>query len=307
MTLRQLELFIAIAETQSFSRGADTCFITQSTASQHIAALEEEVNTQLFDRTSKGVVLTPGGEVFLSHARRILTEYRALFEGIQAFHGLESASLVFGASTIPANFLVPKLLPLIKQMHPGIMLDMRIGDTRQVTDLLVSEQIELAIIGAQMEPEKVNYQPLIKDRLVLIVGADSPLKDHEKITLKELKDLPLIVRGSGSGTLHTLENRIYSAGLSQEALNIVARIGGNEAILSAVAAGCGCAFVSDLSIQKGLERGELFKLEIDGLSIERQLWLATLKGRTSSPAAKAVSELLIRMQGHIEANSALSQ
>ena len=300
MTLRQLQLFVAVAETKSFSRGADKVCLTQSTVSQHIAAMEEEVNTRLFDRTSKGIFLTAGGEVFLSHARRILVEYHALFNGMQTFHGLESATLVLGASNIPANYLVPKILPLLQREYPGITLEMRSGDSREMTDHLVAGQVEIAIVGGQMDQARVNYWPLMKDRLVLIVGKDSPLRDRNKIPLTELRALPLIVRESGSGTFQTLENQLYSAGFPAEALNIVARLGSNEAIRQAVSIGCGCAFVSDLSIIRELERGELFKLEIEGLSIVRQLWLATLKERTLSPAVDAVSQLLRKAYGQAD-------
>ncbi len=292
MTLRQLELFVAVAETKSFSRGAELVCLTQSTVSQHIAAMEAEVDTRLFDRTSKGIFLTAGGEVFLSHARRILAEYRALYNGMETFHGLESATLVLGASNIPANYLIPKILPLLQSEYPGIRLDMRSGDSREMTDLLVAGQIEMAIVGGQMDPERVNYRSLMEDHLVLIVGQDSPLRERNTIPLAELGALPLIVRESGSGTFQTLENQLYAAGFPAESLTIVARLGSNEAIRQAVAAGCGCAFVSDLSIARELERGDLFKLEIEGLSIVRQLWLATLKDRTLSPAVEALSLLL---------------
>ena len=82
MTFRQLELFIAVAETRSFSRGAEASSLTQSTVSQHIAALEQETDTRLLDRTSKGIFLTAGGEVFLQHARRVLAEQDVLTQAM---------------------------------------------------------------------------------------------------------------------------------------------------------------------------------------------------------------------------------
>ena len=297
MTLRQLELFIAVAETGSFSRGAEMIALTQSTVSQHVAALEREVNTQLLDRTSKGIFLTGGGQVFLQHARRVLAEYDVLKQAMDGFHGLEKAKLDLGASNIPANYLVPGLLPLLNEKYPGISLNMRIGDSQDVLDELCSGEVELGIVGARVDDDMFNYTPLLKDLLVLIVGPDHPLRKRPEISLQELMNLPVIVRENGSGTYRSLQKALFGAGCDPESLNVLARLGSNEAVRQTVAAGFGCAFVSDLSIRKNIEHGELFKIDVAGLSIERQLWLVSLRERTASPAALAVSELLLQKYG----------
>ena len=292
MTLRQLELFIAVAETGSFSRGAEVISLTQSTVSQHIAALEEEFNTPLLDRTSKGIFLTAGGEVFLQHARRVIAERDILNQAMAGLHGLEKAALNLGASNIPANYLIPCLLPLLRQRFPGISLNMRIGDSREVLDELKAGQVELAIVGGRLDDDIYSYEPLLTDQLVMIIGPDHPLKNRSSISLKELTGEAFIVREDGSGTYQALQKAFLQAGVDPESFQVVARLGSNEAVRRAVAAGLGCAFVSDLSIQNNLRHGELIKIDVEGLTIERQLWLVKLRERTASPAAMAVSELL---------------
>lgn len=293
MTLRQLELFVAVVETGSFSRGAEQTALTQSTVSQHIAALEEEFGTQLLDRTSRGIFPTPGGEVFLGHARRIMAERDILEQAMAGFHGLERARLTLGASNIPANYLVPALLPVLSRRYPGISLNLKIGDSREVLESLKSGEVELGIVGGRDQDPVFGFEPLLKDQLVLIVGPDHPLRRRQAISLEDLKQQPLIVREDGSGTYQALHRALDAVGLDSHDLRIVARLGSNEAVRQAVAAGFGCAFVSDLSIHSQLRHGELVKLEVSGLHIERQLWLARLRERTASPAALAVSELLL--------------
>lgn len=292
MTLRQLELFVAVAETGSFSRGAELIALTQSTVSQHIAALERETNTRLLDRTNKGIFLTTGGEVFLQHARRVLAERDVLDQAMAGLHGLEKATLNLGASNIPANYLIPCFLPALQQKYPGISLTMRIGDSREVLDELRSGQVELGIVGGRVDDEVYSYEPLLKDKLVMIVGPDHPLKERHSITLNELVKERFIAREDGSGTYQALQKSFLSAGMDPESFNVIARLGSNEAVRRAIAAGLGCAFVSDLSIQNNLRHGELFKIDVEGLTIERQLWLVKLRERTASPAAAAFSELL---------------
>lgn len=292
MTLRQLELFIAVAETGSFSRGAEVISLTQSTVSQHIAALEEEFNAPLLDRTSKGIFLTAGGEVFLQHARRVIAERDILNQAMAGLHGLEKAALNLGASNIPANYLIPCLLPLLRQRFPGISLNMRIGDSREVLEELKAGQVELAIVGGRLDDDIYSYEPLLTDQLVMIVGPEHPLKDRLSISLKELTGESFIVREDGSGTYQALQKAFLQAGVDPESFQVIARLGSNEAVRRAVAAGLGCAFVSDLSIQNNLRHGELIKIDVEGLTIERQLWLVKLRERTASPAAMAVSDLL---------------
>ncbi len=293
MTIRQLELFVAVAETASFSRGAELMALTQSTVSQHIAALEKEMQTRLLDRTSKGIFLTAGGEVFLQYARRVLAECKLLTQAMAGFHGLENASLNLGASNIPANYLVPRLLPLLNAQYPGIKVNMQIGDSREVLKDLREGKVEMAITGGRTEEDIFEFRPILKDRLVLIVGADHPLRERQKISRAELMTQPLIVREDGSGTYQALVKSLADAGIDPLSLNIVARLGSNEAVRQAVASGFGCAFVSDMSIHSHLRNGELFKLEVQGMKIERQLWLVRLGERSASPAAQAFSELLL--------------
>ncbi len=294
MTLRQLELFVAVAETGSFSRGAEAICLTQSTVSQHIAALERETNTRLLDRTTKGIFLTTGGDVFLQHARRVLAERDVLNQAMAGLHGLERATLNLGASNIPANYLIPCILPALQQEFPGISLTMRIGDSREVLDELKSGQVELGIVGGHATDESCSHEPLLKDRLVMIVGPDHPLKERQSITLNELQKQGFVIREDGSGTYQALQKGFLSAGIDPESFNVIARLGSNEAVRRAVAAGSGCAFVSDLSVQNNLRHGELFKIDVEGLTIHRQLWLVRLCERTASPAAIAFSDLLKR-------------
>lgn len=300
MTLRQLELFVAVAETGSFSRGGELLSLTQSTVSQHIAALEEEFGTRLLDRISKGVMLTAGGKVFLQQARMILGEVDQLKQAMNRFHGIDHATLELGASNIPANCLVPRLLPLLQARYPGIALHVRMGDTQQILDDIRCQRVELGMVGGRIEDDLYSYTPIVSDELILIVGACHPLRKVGTISLLQVFELELVVREQGSGTWQSLNNALLKAGCDPQSLHVLARLGSNEAVRRTVAAGYGCAFVSDLSVRESLQRGELYRVEVDGLQIIRQLWLAEMRERTRSPAAQAVKQLLLETFGSRE-------
>lgn len=292
MNLRQLELFVAVAETGSFSRGAEAVSLTQSTVSQHIAALEEEAGTPLFDRTARGALLTTGGELFLRHARRILAERDALGQAMTGFRGLQQAALTIGASNIPAHYLVPPLLPQLAAAYPGIALTMRTGDSLEILDQLAAAELELGLVGYRFDHQGLEFTPLVSDPLVLVVGPGHSWRQRPSLPLAELAGAPLVVREQGSGSGRTLESALQEAGLPPSALQVAARLGSNEAIQQAVAAGFGCAFISRLSARQRLARGELVAVTVEGFRVERQIWLARLAARSVSPAARAFAGLL---------------
>lgn len=293
MTLRQLELFVAVAETGSFSRGGELMSLSQSTVSQHIAALEEEFSTRLFDRVGKGAVLTAGGEVFLAQACRILAESTQLRQKMRQFVGLEEAHLALGASNIPANYVVPELLPLLHLRYPGIALDMMMGDSKQILEAVRAQKVELGFVGDRTGDTAFRFVPVLTDRLILIVGVDHPLRSKATIRLDELFEQQLVIREAGSGSYQTLRKALEDVGYDPQALKVLARLGSNEAVRRSVAAGFGCAFVSDLSARDGLQRKELHQVDVAGLDIRRQLWLVHLQERTCSPAAQALMQLMV--------------
>lgn len=292
MNLRQLELFVAVAKAKSFSRGAENICLTQSTVSQHIAALEDEVSTRLFDRTRQGALLTAGGKIFLRHARRILAERGQLIQALAAFNGLSGGELFIGASNIPANYLIPPLLPRLAEAHPGISINMQSGDSQEVLKQLLNAEVELAIIGRCPENRKLDYIALASDLLVLIVAPQHPWCALGMISLEELENEPLIARESGSGSEQALLRELQRINFDTGKLQVAARLGSNEAVRRVVAGGYGCAFVSERSVRRELEAGELRQISVGEMRVERNFWIARLRGRTPSPAACAVAELL---------------
>ena len=294
MNLRQLEIFIAVADTASFSRGAERISLNQSTVSQHIATLENEIDMCLFDRTGKGALLTSNGHIYLKHARRILAERDTLFESMAGLQALDNALLTIGASNIPANYLIPPVLPSLAEQYPGISLTMQTGDSLDIFNRLLSAEVELAVVGNCSRHKSVDCEPLYKDLLVLIVGPEHPWHQQGKVSIDELAEGSFVVRESGSGSGQALDTSLSSIGFDPSRLKIAARLGSNEAVQQAVAVGFGCAFVSELSIGTREKNREVFRVEVDGLTVERKLWLAKLRTRSTSAAAQAFSALLLK-------------
>jgi DNA-binding transcriptional LysR family regulator len=188
--------------------------------------------------------------------------------------------------------MIPMLLPRLREKHPGIILTMVTGASAEMLQALQENEVELALVGSHVADKTVDLIPLRSDPLVLVVSCEHSWARQGRIALEQLFAEPLIVRESGSGSGQALESALSQAGHDPAKLNISARLGSNEAVLQATASGFGCAFVSELSVQKWSAGGDLRPVEIEGFAIDRWIWLATLKGRSFSPAAQAFVEFL---------------
>ena len=297
MTLKQLEVFVAVAETSSFSRGAERSCITQSTASQHIQGLEEELGVRLFDRGRGGALLTEGGKLFLARARRILAECDESRSAVKRFLGMEDVILRVGASNIPATCLIPPALGRFRAECPRVRLEVSQGDSRSVARQLSAEEVELGFIGGRYDDERLHFEEMGEDAIVC--AASRGLVDGNKKSLSqaELCKVPLVVREQGSGTQKAVNEALAGTWINRESLRTVAVLGSSEAVKRALLEGAGYAFVSSMSIREELAGGSLATVRIPGLAITRKFYAVYRSGRELSPAAAVFLALMLSSYG----------
>ena len=292
MNLKQLEVFLAVAESGSFSRAAEMSFLTQSTVSQHISSLEIEFDLKLFDRTGKGAMLTEAGKLLLLHANRLAAEARDIRVSLNRFKGLEKAMLRIGGSNIPGSYMIPDFLPLFLQINPGVTIILTQGDSRETMERLKQEEVELAIIGSRYPEEDFDFTPLTPDKIVLVVNSHHHWNGRESVPPEDLLEEAFIFREPGSGTDRTVRAALAATGLAVEQLKVKIFLGSNEAVKHSILCGSGISFISEMSVKKECERKELHIVKVEGLEISRHFFLATRLGRELSPAAKAFASLI---------------
>jgi LysR family transcriptional regulator, low CO2-responsive transcriptional regulator len=297
VNLKQLEVFIAVADTGSFSKGAEATFITQSTVSQQILALEDEFGLRLFDRTGRGALPTEGGKLLLERARRLLHYAREIPVAMRRFKGVEDADLRIAGSSIPGEYLIPAALPLLISRCPGLTITLRQGDSRDVQELLLSEQVEYGVVGGHFAGDGLEFNPLSKDEIVLVTAAGHRWTGAGPIPVEELLRESFVVREAGSGTGQATVAALRDAGIDTKAVREAASLGSNHAVTRAVIAGVGVSFVSAVSVEWELAQGALVRVPVEGITITRQFYLVKRKGRELSPAAKAFSEVMMEVYG----------
>jgi DNA-binding transcriptional LysR family regulator len=293
MTLKQIEVFLAVAETRSFSKGAEQACITQSTASQHIQTLEEELGIRLFDRGRGGALLTEAGKLFFERARRIRGECEASISAVRRFRGMEDVVLNVGASNIPGTTLIPAVLGRFLKECPKVRLHVVQGDSRSVVQLLVNEEIELGFIGGRYDDDQVEFEPMGEDSIICVVSPDIVTSGKYSLSQAELCRVPLVVREQGSGTQKAVYEALAATWIRKDALRIVAELGSNEAVKHAILDGTGYAFISGMTVAEEIATGQLVAIRIPGLVITRSFYAARRAGRELSPAAAAFRGLML--------------
>jgi DNA-binding transcriptional LysR family regulator len=295
MEMRDIEAFLAVVETSSFTTAAQRLFLTQPTVSARIASLEAALDAKLLDRGPGGVRPTPTGEVFLPLAQALLRGREEAFTAVQDFLGRPGGTLVLGASSIPGSYLLPAVLAKLRATHPQLRARLIVEDTDKTVESLRRGAIELAVVGRSVSEEGLVGSEVGKDEIVLIATPEvaSRFKDGKKSALDAIVDLPLILREPGSATRAAALQALEEAGIQVDRLNIVLEIGGNAAAREAVLADIGAAFLSKLAVQDQVASGRLLVIPVLKSPLLRPLVLVTRVGRTLSPGATELVRLLM--------------
>ncbi|HTN94852.1 MAG TPA: LysR family transcriptional regulator, partial [Gallionella sp.] len=239
-TLRQLELFEAIARLGSFTRAAEELFLTQPTVSMQIKKLSDTVGMPLFEQVGKKIYLTDVGHEL--HRTCIgISEQLSNFEMIVAdLKGLKTGKLRLSVVTT-AKYFIPRLLGTFCQQYPGVDASLKVTNRERILERLANNLDDLYILGQPPEDIDVVAEPFLENILVVIAPANHPLARKKKIPLERLAEEPFLLREAGSGTRIAIERKFGESGLK---LKMRMELGSNEAIKQAVIGGLGVSVLS---------------------------------------------------------------
>jgi len=292
MDLRQLEIFVKVAELKSFSKAAQALRLTQPTISEHIRTLEQELGVRLLDRLGRGAEATRAGQLLLSHATRMLQLQRETLQAMDSFQGRLAGDLHVAASTIPGEYVLPSLIGRFKEKFPDIVISLLIGDSRAVVDWVIDGRAEVAVVGATLAHRGIEYHELMPDELVVVVPVAHPWHGKKEIGLADLRAEALLLREQGSGTRAAFESALAEAGQDLSAFRIVGEMGSTQAIKQAVKAGVGVSVISRRAVEEECRSGLVWCLKIRDLKITRAFHIATHRDRSRSPLAEAFRSFL---------------
>ncbi len=246
----KLKVFCTVAETKSFSKTSEIIHLTQPAVSLQIQALEEIYETKLFDRSSNLITLTNAGEILYKYAKDILSLYAEATKEIGKITGLTKGNITVGASTTIGNYLLPALIADFKKSRMKIKINVLIGNTKKIVDLMNSGAIDIGLVEGEPFKHKIKTELIIKDELVFIVPPFHPWAKKKAVSILEALKEPFILREEGSGTRQMIEKYLLSHGISIDDMRIALVLGSTESIKEAVENGVGISIISKWAARK---------------------------------------------------------
>lgn len=273
MDFKQLQSFVTVVQEESFTQAAGKLFVSQSTVSTHIHQLESELNTKLILRTTKSLQITPKGRELYEYALNILELKERMIQACS----IESRRIIhLGASTIPSAYILPQLLADFGKSHQDIYFIIHQSDSQGIINGLKDGLFNLGFIGMSCEDSDFCCQPFCKDRMVVITPVNEHFlqyKQQKENVLPELLREPLILREKGSGSKKMADNFLAHSGISEDELQIIARVNDQETIKNLVAGGMGISIISEKAAHNFLQEKRLLAFELPQAFSERSLYL----------------------------------
>lgn len=280
----RLKVFYTAARHASFSKAAEELFITQPAVSKHIQGLEQHFKAKLFLRQGNKVSLTSEGELLYRYSSDIFSMYKKMQYDMDRLGNRNSGHIRLGASTTLTQYVLPNLLNQFHNEFPEIKLEILNENTDKVETALISKEIDLGIIEGRNKKREIKYTPFLKDELVLVTRKDNPLAKKGEATLDELKEIPLVVREFGSGTLQVIRHYLKEMNLRVSDLNVQLILGSTEGIKNYLKNTESFAFLSINSIIEELRNGTFSIVDYPGPKMNREFYLISLHGEEEKTA-----------------------
>jgi len=290
MTLRQLQVFLAVAREKSFSQAAKTIHSSQPTMSEHVAELELELGKKVFFRRGREVTLTEAGRVLERYAASAILAVESARQAVDDLDGLGQGSLMIGASTTPGIYVMPGIIANFRGRHPGVELKLQIANSRVIEDRIKARELDLGVVGGHaVGPGEECLAVGFSDELLLIVSPRHAWARRRYIAPEALAREPLLMREEGSATRSVTERALQRAGIR---FQVAMELDHTEAIKQAVMAGLGVAFVSIYAVRGELATRRLHALRLRGTRVQRHFHVIHHEARRITASARAFMEVL---------------
>jgi DNA-binding transcriptional LysR family regulator len=280
-SLRQLEVFLAVARTGSVSRAGRELGLSQSATSSSLADLERQFDLQLFDRMGKRLRLSTRGAGLRVPAEAVLELARDLERGFES-RAVEHRLRV-GATLTIGNYVAVPLVARFMREHPAVALTLEVANTEEISRQVANLELDVGLVEGEVDHPDLETIPWRDDHLVVFCGAHHPLARKRVLTDKDLLSAPWIVRERGSGTRQAFDRAMR--GLLSE-LRVALTLSQTEAIKRAVEAELGLGCVSRIALEDAFERGTLKPCRVPHRDFRRQFYFLLHKRKQRGPAVE---------------------
>ncbi len=299
ITLRQLQIFESVAQTQSYTRAAERLFMTQPAVSMQMKQLEETVGLDLFERQGKKIVITSAGRKLRKHTNKIIDRFEVLQSSIAKLKKGQHEQIKISAATT-ANHFVTHMMAEFSRQHQDINITLDITNRETLVKQLQNYDPDFVIMGEPPSKLDLDSRLIMENPLIVIASSQHPIVQKYKsktVPMSEVIKESFVVREEGSGTKAAIRRHFKKYGLDFISSY---EMSSNESIKHAVVAGLGLGIVALHTIKLELEAGKLIILNVENFPLERYWHLVSRKGRKLSPAAKEFQEFILDSAGEYQ-------
>lgn len=290
VNFNQLRAFWEVARRNSFSKAAQSLFVTQPAVSSQIRALEQSMNLKLFRKRGRQVVLTEAGSELFQYAQRLFELEREIEAVVTQMHKLERGVLKVATTKTYARYLMPSIMTRFHAAHPGVKIVLEEGSSLEMCRSLLELRNELGVLAKVEETRRIRFIPFRNERIVLFTPPSHAFAARGAISFSELEGQPVIMKEKGSGT-HALVTECFAR--RNMVPNVLVETSNVEFIKDMVSKGEGISFLVEQAVQEDARKGLLSIVPLLDEEMELPVFIAVREADKLSPAARAFLEILL--------------
>lgn len=284
LNVHQLNVFVIAAETLNFTQTAKRLHLTQSSVSQHIKSLENQLGVQLFERKGRSLEITDAGMVLLPMAREIVEDSIRAAEQMELLKNEIHGHLVVGCNTAPGKYILPILLAKFHQQYPLVRISCQVLPPRQVQEGMAEGEIHFTLSNiAESSSEGAEYVLYLEEPIELIAPLNHPWAERGEIDPVDLYEEQFISREKNSGTYQNVAKGLLDVGVDIDKLDTFLEMGTSEALALAVEQELGVGFVSKIILET-ICPNRVAVVKVRGLNVLQPIYLGR---QTAFPATSA--------------------
>ncbi|MGD0014611.1 MAG: LysR family transcriptional regulator [Bryobacteraceae bacterium] len=293
MDLDQLHTFLEIVRLKSFSKAAQTCFRTQPAISAQVRQLEQELNTQLFERFGSRISLTTAGKILAQYAEQILDLRRQARDSIHELELVPRGELVIAANEATCIYLLPEVFSEYRRRFPNVQLVVERAYSSRIAEAVLENLVDFGFAQMPVQDRKLQVVKVHSDEIRLIVPAGHPLAGKPSVEAQDLPSYPLLL--PKYGTTRARLNEWLE--LVEDSLHISMELDSTEMLKRFVVAGLGVSFMAVSSCREETASGRLQAIPLAPEPMVRRLGLVYRKDKALSKAALGFIQVVLEKAG----------
>lgn len=289
LDLHKVQVFLAVAQYQHFTRAAEALHMTQPSVSQQISLLETMLGVQLIDRSTRHFRLTEAGHTLQHYAERLALLASEAQTAIQVQAGNMRETLKLGVGHTLATYLLPGVLNEYRGRYPQYKVRLTVGNTAALLSKTASGEIDLALVGSPAVHPDLEVKPFMHDRLVVIVSPSDAWAQRRSVAVADLHDRVFLTREPGSALYASVAQIVGQEMLNRDDTIL---LGETEAIKRTVELGLGVALIQAIAIDRERAQGALHAIRLSDVDDQRTYLIASRRQYRHLAAAQAFMEIL---------------